>query len=422
VQPGTLIDGRYRVARALGRGAMGSVLLAEDEGLERKVAIKIIGDIDDTIPDAALRFRKEAAALAKIRHGNVVQVYAAGSHEGKLFFAMEYVEGDDVERIVDRHRENGEHVPVLRALTILEEVAAALNAIHLAGHVHRDVKPANVVIEEATGRPVVVDLGLAVSIDNQGALPSLSMGTPAYAAPEQVQSSGVSPRTDIYALACTAFELFTGAPPFVHDDPDVVLVQQLSKQPPSISTRRPELSALDAPLSVALSKDPERRQSSAPELVRALREAIGVHAEVARETPAHLEDALRVLVVDDDPDFCRLIAACANIAFREAKVHVEAVHSGREAIDHVHALAPHLIFLDYAMPGLDGIETLSRIRALPIGNQIRVVVVSAHDQRWRFSVLGVNDFVGKGSSPAELTNSLRAVREKYGFAPRRPEG
>ena len=105
---------------------MGSVLLAEDEGLERKVAIKIIGDIDDTIPDAALRFRKEAAALAKIRHCNVVQVYAAGSHEGKLFFAMEYVEGDDVERIVDRHRENGEHVPVLRALTILEEVAAAV--------------------------------------------------------------------------------------------------------------------------------------------------------------------------------------------------------------------------------------------------------------------------------------------------------
>jgi serine/threonine-protein kinase len=421
VQPGTLIDNRYRVDRALGRGAMGSVLLAEDVGLERKVAIKIIGDIDRTIPDAALRFRKEAAALAKIRHGNVVQVYAAGSHEGKLFFAMEYVEGDDVERIVDRHRENGEHVPVLRALTILENVAAALNAIHLAGHVHRDVKPANIVIEEATGRPVVVDLGLAVSMEN-AALPSLGMGTPAYAAPEQVQSSGSSPRTDIYSLACTAFELFTGEPPFVHDDPDVVLVQQLSKEPPLLSTRRPDLAALDAPLAIALAKDPEKRQASAPDLVRALRDAVGVRSETTRPPPRHLDDALRVLVVDDDPDFCRLLAACANIAFREAKVHVEAVHSGREAIDHVHALAPHLIFLDYQMPGLDGIETLSRIRALPIGNDIRVVVVSAHDQRWRFSVLGVNDFVGKGSSPGELTNSLRAVREKYGFAPRRAEG
>lgn len=399
---------------------MGSVLLAEDVGLERRVAIKIIGDIDQTIPDAALRFRKEAAALAKIRHPNVVQVYAAGNHQGKLFFAMEYVEGDDVERIVDRHRENGEHVPVLRALTILENVGAALHAIHLAGHVHRDVKPANIVIEEATGRPVVVDLGLAVSMEH-GALPSLGMGTPAYAAPEQVQSSGFCPRTDIYSLACTAYELFTGAPPFVHDDPDVVLVQQLSKEPPPISSRRPDLAALDAPLSIALSKEPEKRQPSAPELVKALRDAIGVRSETIRPPKGPLDDSLRVLVVDDDPDFCRLLTACANIAFREAKVHVEEVHSGREAIDQVHALAPHLIFLDYAMPGLDGIETLSRIRALPIGNEIRVVVVSAHDQRWRFSVLGVNDFVGKGSSPAELTNSLRAVREKYGFAPRRSE-
>jgi serine/threonine-protein kinase len=421
VQPGSRIDGRYRVERAVGRGAMGSILLAEDEGLERKVAIKIIGDIDGTIPDAALRFRKEAAALAKIRHPNVVQVYAAGQHEGKLFFAMEYVEGDDVERIVDRHRDNREHVPVLRALTILEQAAAGLHAIHLAGHVHRDVKPANIVIEEATGRPVVVDLGLAISMNGADALPSLGMGTPAYAAPEQVSSTGFSPRTDVYSLACTAYELFSGAPPFVHDDPDVVLVQQLSKQPPPLSALRPDLAALDAPLHQALAKDPERRQTSAPELVRQMRQAVGVLAETRRPPPQQTidDDALRVLVVDDDPEFCRLIAACANIAFREAKVHVEAVNSGREAIDHVHALAPHLIFLDYAMPGLDGIETLSRIRALPIGDAIRVVVVSAHDQRWRFSVLGVNDFVGKGSSPAELTNSLRAVREKYDFARRR---
>ncbi len=416
---GSRIDGRYHVVRFLGRGAMGSVLLARDENLDRLVAIKLIGDLAATVPDFEARFRREAAALAAIRHPNVVQVYAAGRHEGTMFFVMELVEGRDLDWIVNEHASNGASVPLPRALTILEQVASGLHAIHLAGFVHRDVKPANVVIEEATGRPVVVDLGLAASIQ-EARHEERGVGTPAYAAPEQVgdtiDATKLGPRADVYALACTAFEVFAGRPPFVANDADVVVFLHLTKAPPLLSQLRPDLVALDGVLARALEKDPGRRFATAPELVSALREASGVRDEapsLVGRPP--LADVLRVLVVDDDEDFTKLISTCARIAFRDAKVEVESVTSGAAALERVSTLRPHLLLLDYQMPGLNGIETLSRLRALPFGDAVRVVVVSAHQQQWRFSVLGVNDFILKGDSPAALTQSLRAVRDKYGF-------
>lgn len=421
LRAGGMIDGRYEIVRHLGNGAMGSVLLARDSGLDRKVALKLIGDLASTLPDFEARFHREAAALATIRHNNVVQVYAAGRHEGTMFFVMELVEGRDLDRIITEHLTNDAWVPTPRALSILEQAANGLHAIHLAGHVHRDFKPANVVIEEATGRPVVVDLGLAASIvDLQREGRTLGVGTPAYAAPEQigdaVDARVLGPWTDVYSFACTAFELLSGRPPFVSDDINVVVVQHLTMEPPPLSRFRPELAALDPVLLRALSKDPTARFATAPELVRALRSASGITDDAPRLSDhAPLSDVLRVLVVDDDPDFCALIAACARIAFRDAHVQVDSVTSGALALDRLATMRPHLVLLDYQMPGLNGIETLSRLRALPFGEAIRVVVVSAHNQQWRFSVLGVNDFITKGDSPAALTQSLRHVRDKYGF-------
>lgn len=421
IGPGTRIDGRYEVIRFLGRGAMGSILLARDEGLDRKVAIKLTGDLSKNLRDFEARFRREAAALATIRHNNVVQVYAAGRHEGTMFFVMELVEGKDLDSIIVAHLSNYAWVPTPRALNILEQAANGLHAVHLAGHVHRDVKPANLVIEEATGRPVVVDLGLAASMKElQTDKPGVGVGTPAYAAPEQVGDAvdprALSPRTDVYSLTCTAFELFAGRPPFVHDDPDVVVVAHMAAEPPPLSRYRPGLEALDPVIARGLAKEPAARFATAPDLVRALREASGV-AEAAPSLSGRppLADVLRVLVVDDDPDFCNLIAACSKIAFRDAKVEVSSVLSGAEALERVATFRPHLLLLDYQMPGLNGIETLTRIRALPFGDAIRVVVVSAHNQQWRFSVLGVNDFIAKAESPSALTQSLRQVRDRYGF-------
>jgi len=399
---------------------MGSVLLAHDEGLDRKVAIKVVDAAAARLPDFAARFRAEAAALARIRHNNVVHVYAAGQHEGVMFFVMEYVEGRDLDRIVVEHLSNDEWVPLPRALSILDQVAQGLHAIHVAGHVHRDVKPANVVIEESTGRTVVVDLGLAVALASlTGDAPQLEgMGTPSYAAPELIGDSldprAVSPRSDVYSLACSAYEVFAGRPPFVGADPQVVARRQVAETPPLLSRHRPDLTALDAPLARALSKDPSDRPISAPALVQSLRDALGLAAEVSSlEGRPPLDDVPRVLLVDDDEDFLELCALCTRQAFSGEPLQVETVTSGTHALERVATFRPHLLLLDYQMPGLNGIETLTRIRALPFGEAVRVVVVSATAQRWRFSVLGVNDFIVKGESPAALTRALRDVRARY---------
>lgn len=418
MRPGTRIDGRYVVERPIGRGAMGSVLLARDEGLDRRVAIKVV-DAHARVPDHLARFRAEAAALARIRHDRVVQVHAAGEHEGQLFFVMEYVEGRDLERSVLEHLTNDEWVPLPRAISVLEQAAEGLHAIHVAGHVHRDVKPANIVIEEATGRTVVVDLGLAASLaDLARGEPVLGVGTPAYAAPENIgerlDPHRIGPRSDVYSLACTAFEVFAGRPPFLGPDRLEVATRQRDAAPPRLSQYRPELAALDEPLGRALAKDPAARPSSAPQLVRSLRQALGLAAEppglLGRDP---LDDVLRILMVDDDEDFLALAGACTRAAFADTPVQMEMVTSGGEALERVATFRPHLLLLDYRMPGLNGIETLTRIRAMPFGEAVRVVVISSTRQEWRFSVLGVHDFIGKGESPAALTRALRDVARRY---------
>jgi len=149
------------VEAQLGKGAMGVVLRVRDIGLDRDVALKLIAPPFIADPSAATRFRREAAALAAIRNEHVVQVYSFGPHEGSFFFAMEYVRGPTLEALMRQHADHGAFVPLHRALTILLQVASGLDAAHHAGIVHRDVKPSNIVIEEHTGRPVLVDFGLA---------------------------------------------------------------------------------------------------------------------------------------------------------------------------------------------------------------------------------------------------------------------
>jgi serine/threonine-protein kinase len=198
-----MFDGRYAIERELGRGAMGVVHLARDVELDRLVALKVTSAaLDDET--AINRFRREAKALASLRHDHVVQVYAAGRNEGRVYFAMEFVDGETLDEILIEHQAHGARIPLFRTLTLLRRIAAGLDAVHAAGLVHRDVKPSNIVVEAGTGRPVLVDFGvvLALRLDSD---PD-SGGTPLYMAPEQIHRlEPVTARTDQYALACTAF-------------------------------------------------------------------------------------------------------------------------------------------------------------------------------------------------------------------------
>jgi serine/threonine protein kinase len=183
LDPALIIDGRYRVESELGRGGMGVVYVARDAWLDRPVALKVIAASWASDARATDRFQKEAKALASVRSQHVVQVYAFGPHEGSYFFAMEYVHGRSLRAIIAEHKQHNATIPVHRTLAILSQIANGISAVHAAGIIHRDVKPANIVIEDDTGRPVLVDFGLASPGDDPSQ--AIAMGTPQYMAPEQ---------------------------------------------------------------------------------------------------------------------------------------------------------------------------------------------------------------------------------------------
>lgn len=261
---GTVVDGRYRVESELGRGGMGVVYLGRDTWLDRYVALKMIAPSWAKDGEAASCFQREAKALASIRSPYVVQVYAFGVHQGRYFFAMEYVRGRSVLQILTEHRKHGDTIPTHRTLTILNRIAQGIDAVHAAGILHRDVKPSNIVIEEDTGRPVLVDFGLAVPGDDPGA--ALAIGTPQYMAPEQggvgVPGAVVTKSIDIYALGITAFEMLTGELPFDATDRPRLMRQHARKQPPLLSSKRRELAPFDRTIARALAKDPVDRYPS----------------------------------------------------------------------------------------------------------------------------------------------------------------
>jgi tRNA A-37 threonylcarbamoyl transferase component Bud32 len=204
----------YRIERLLGRGGMSDVFLAEDSRLKRRVALKLMAA--DLAQDELFRerFLRESELAASLDHPNVIPIYEAGESDGALFIAMRYVEGSDLAQRLAR----AVRLDPAEAVSIVERVAGALDAAHAQGLVYRDVKPGNVLISEA-GHVYLSDFGLTRSTEGSGALTDSGqlVGTADYVAPEQIENTSVSPATDVYALACVAFECLTGERPFSGD-------------------------------------------------------------------------------------------------------------------------------------------------------------------------------------------------------------
>lgn len=426
VTPIGLVDGRYQLESELGRGGMGVVYRATDTWLGRRSALKVIASSLARSPVATASFLREAQALASVRSQHVVQVYAFGSYERSYFFAMEYIPGRNLRQIIMEHRAHGDAVPVYRAMTILTQIADGIDAVHAAGIIHRDVKPSNIVIEEDTGRPVLVDFGLATPSDDSSLLPNL--GSPQYMAPEQSRRGAtanlITAQVDVYALGCTAFEALTGNLPFPSRDLAELLRMHAQSPPPPLSSFKPELAPFDAPIARALAKEPRDRYASCAELGLALTAAgarwtKGFAPSRPPSRPAVKNAPLRILVVDDDPAFRKVAAQAVQLAYfqhqKDLRVVVVGAASGAEAISCVESAPPDLVLLDYDMPGLDGADTLARLRGLPGGERARVIVLSetiGAVDRWRFSVLGVKDFVNKPIVFTRLVESLRSLAER----------
>ncbi|PQO47795.1 serine/threonine-protein kinase [Blastopirellula marina] len=275
------VVGDYRILRRLGRGAMAEVFLAEQQSLKRNTAVKILQP--ELAKDQAYvrRFHREAQAAAALTHANIVQIYEVGNAEGLHFIAQEYVPGQNLKQLLSRQGT----LEVKLVAAILRQVAAALYKAAEQGIVHRDIKPENILIT-GTGEVKVADFGLArVAQDADGVnltQVGITMGTPLYMSPEQIEGRPLDQRSDIYSLGITCYQLLTGRPPFEGDNPLTVAVKHLNNEPQRLEKVRGDVPVqLSRVIHKMLAKKPDDRQQSASDLMRELRDvqkALGTDA------------------------------------------------------------------------------------------------------------------------------------------------
>jgi tRNA A-37 threonylcarbamoyl transferase component Bud32 len=280
---GTFLAG-FRIQSLVGEGAMGAVYLAEEVATGRRVALKLLARELAHDERFRRRFLRESRLAASLEHPNVVRVLGSGEEDGLLYLAMAYVEGSDLAALV---RREGRLEPE-RALALLAQIAQALDAAHAAGLVHRDVKPANILISSGTDGEgaYVCDFGVARHVSSIGSLTGDRgfVGTVDYVPPEQIEGGVIDGRADVYSLGCVLYECLSGERPFGRDSELSVVFAHLNEPPPRLSDVRPEFpQAIDDVFASALAKSPDDRYSTCSELVEAGRSALRGQRHVRRK-------------------------------------------------------------------------------------------------------------------------------------------
>ena len=254
---GQVLSGRYELEELVGTGGMSSVYRAHDRLLARKVALKVLHEHYGADEAHVERFRREARAVATLSHPNIVAVIDRGEHEGRQFIVFEYVEGENLKRLIERDGP----LPVATALELAIQIARGLSFAHGQGLVHRDVKPQNVLLN-GDGAAKVTDFGIARSLDVQHGMTQTGtvLGTSDYIAPEQAQGRRVDEHSDIYSLGVVLYELLTSKVPFPGENFVAVAMRHINEPPPSVRDERPDVPLrLDAALQTAMAKDPGDR-------------------------------------------------------------------------------------------------------------------------------------------------------------------
>jgi serine/threonine-protein kinase len=263
--------GRYRIEREIGRGAMAAVYKASDDRDARVVALKILslGEDwpEDRLEEAKLRLQREAEATSQMQHPDIVTTYEAGECDGRVYLAMELVEGVSL----STHTYEGRLLPPRMATEMCARVADALHFAHQRGIVHRDIKPANIVFDQHSRRIRIMDFGVARFADSHATRTGIVLGSPSYMAPEQLDGRPVTGSSDQFSLGVSLFQLLTGMLPF-RSDSMPGLMRAIAMQPhPPLKTIRPDLPGLLAEsLDRALQKDPDARFDSAAGMALAL--------------------------------------------------------------------------------------------------------------------------------------------------------
>jgi len=275
----------YTILRPLGSGGMADVYLAKHPRLPRRDALKILSEGTTADEEFRERFSREADLAATLWHPHIVAVHDRGEFDGHLWIAMDYVEGTDAARLMRERFRGG--MAARDVCAIVTAVAGALDYAHGRGLLHRDVKPANILLahpDEEDRRILLADFGVARQLADVSGITetNVAVGTVAYAAPEQLVGANVDGRADQYALAASAFHLLTGVPPFQHSNPVAVIGQHLHAAPPRLSDYRPDLAGLDEVFFQALAKQPADRFERCRQFAAALGEQVSGCSPKAR--------------------------------------------------------------------------------------------------------------------------------------------
>ena len=266
----------YTIVRLLGAGGMGEVYLAQHPRLPRRDALKLLPRDWSADEEYRARFNREADLASALWHPNIVSIHDRGEEDGQLWLSMDFVDGLDAGRLLGDRYPAG--MPVEEVTRIVTGIASALDYAHKQGLLHRDVKPANIMLthlnDEGEQRILLTDFGIARDINDISGLTKTNMtvGTVAYTAPEQLLGEEIDGRADQYSLAATAFHLLTGSQLFPNSNPAVIISRHLNVQPPSLSVCRPEFAQLDRVLATALAKEPSERFATCAQFAAAFRQ------------------------------------------------------------------------------------------------------------------------------------------------------
>ncbi|MDB4967835.1 MAG: Serine/threonine-protein kinase PknA [Myxococcales bacterium] len=405
ISPGDVI-GCYEILRLLGAGGMGAVYEAHDRLLNRRVAIKVA---QSTSPELSLR--KEAQALAAIRHPSMVAVHALGSHCGVEYLVMELVRGTTLASHVQKQLRKQQPFTVREALDILIGIAEGLAAVHASGISHRDIKPANIMLAPGN-RTVLMDFGLFTPEFER--LETVA-GSPEYMAPEVYAArveAGAGHLVDLYALGIIAFELLCGRPPYQGANAIQTLGMHVHEPIPSLAAEREDVPGeLASLVGELLAKAPSDRPHGIEDVLGRLR-------ALRTRTERRSNDRFSVLIVDDDPDFAESMRAVVRAELPEADVNI--ARDGEAAFASLLKQVPTVMLLDLNMPRMNGLELCMTLRGSGLAAKCHIVSMSAPTtakDRELLDQLGVRDIFTKDRHlPRTIVDLVKSSKRRWQMA------
>jgi len=440
---------RYRWLATLGHGGVGTVFKAFDKELDEVVAIKVIQPSVERDDQALLaRFKREIQLNRRIKHPNVARMYDYGQSGIFPYITMEFIDGKDLWELIEERK----RIPPDEAVPILRQIARGAAAIHRLGILHRDLKSQNVIVEPA-GAVAILDLGLArAEADQSLTLTSMLLGTPHYMSPEQALGQELDERTDIYAIGVIAYEMLLGSVPFWAESPVAVAMKHVTDPIPDRFSEVPAISpALRAIVLKALEKDREKRFASALDLETELglleqaphpRETSQIRDSVEDEIVAALEAAFNsivlplpspvmappaevapappvlplVLVVQDD---LRELLKTATVICAAGCRTLE-VRNGQEALEALTTTRVDLVFMDVALPRIDGFDVTRILKSQPVLASLPVLLTTARFDRSQLAFAvqsGATDLLPRPYAEKSLGPRIWSVLSHRGFKP-----